>query len=200
MYQPTYCPYPVIETERLLLRKPTLKDTAEIFELCRRPETSRYSMWRPHINIAETREMIKEKLALVKRGQLPPFFAIEEKSTGAVLGTCSFVSADQFYKSIEIGYSILSDYWQQGYGTEVAWGLTGYAFDRMEAQRVFARVMTQNEASINLLQKIGFVLEGVLRKDGYFDGNVSDIAVFSMTDDEYFEIMERQEGVDCENA
>lgn len=193
MYQFSFSPYPIIETERLILRKPTLRDAEEIFELCRRPETSQYSYWRPHNNINETREMIKQKLSSIRHGKLPPFFAVEEKESGRVIGTCSYVSADEFYKSVEIGYSILSDCWGNGFGTEVAWGLTGYAFDRMEAQRVYARVLPDNIASLNLLQKLGFTFEAVLKKDFFFEGKVSDVAILSMTDDEYFEIIEETE-------
>ncbi|MBE6798942.1 MAG: GNAT family N-acetyltransferase [Ruminococcaceae bacterium] len=193
MYQFSFSPYPIIETERLILRKPTLRDAEEIFELCRRPETSQYSYWRPHNNINETREMIKQKLSSIRQGKLPPFFSVEEKESGRVIGTCSYVSADEFYKSVEIGYSILSDCWGNGFGTEVAWGLTGYAFDRMEAQRVYARVLPDNIASLNLLQKLGFTFEAVLKKDFFFEGKVSDVAILSMTDDEYFEIIEETE-------
>lgn len=186
MYQPAYAPYPIIETERLIVRKPTLRDAVDIFELCRRAETSRYSLWSPHNDISETREMIKNKLSEFRRGNIPPFFSVEEKETGRVIGTCSYVSADADYKVVEIGYSILSDCWNKGYGTEVAWALTGYAFDRIEAQRVFARVLPENAASVNLLTRLGFVLEGVLKKGYFFNGRVSDVAVLALTDDEYF--------------
>lgn len=195
MYQLSFSPYPIIETERLLLRKPNLKDAEEIFELCRRPETSQYSYWRPHNNVNETREMIKQKLSDIKKGTLPPFFAVEEKATGRVIGTCSYVSADAAYKSVEIGYSILSDCWGQGFGSEVAWGLVGYAFDRMEAQRVYARVLPENTASLKLLRNLGFFDEAVLKKDFFFEGKVSDVVLLAMTDDEYFEIIE---GTECE--
>ena len=195
MYEFTFVPYPIIETERLVLRKPTLRDTADVFELCRRTETSQYSCWRPHNSINETREMIRTKLSNIRRGNLPPFFSVEDKKTGRVIGTCSYVSADPFYKSVEIGYSILSDCWGRGFGTEVAWALTGYAFDRMEAQRVYARVLPDNMASFKLLEKLGFNCEAVLKKDYFFDGQVSDVCILAMTDDEYFKILESNEGI-----
>ena len=63
----------------------------------------------------------------------------------------------------------------------------------MEAQRVYARVLPDNIASLNLLQKLGFTFEAVLKKDFFFEGKVSDVAILSMTDDEYFEIIEETE-------
>ena len=39
---------------------------------------------------------------------------IEQKSTGNVIGTCSYVSFDDSYKVAEIGYSILRELWGRG--------------------------------------------------------------------------------------
>ncbi len=194
MYEPTFSPYPIIETERLILRKPTLRDSEGLFELCRRVETSKFSPWNPHKSLSETREMIKFKLSNVRKGIIPPFFAVEEKESGRIVGTASFVSTDESYKIIEIGYSVLSDCWGMGYGTEAAWGLTGYAFDRMEAQRVFAKVLPDNTASIAVLEKLGFTFESTVKKGFYFDETVSDVLIYAITDEEFYE-----EFAECED-
>lgn len=186
MYETVLFPYPVIETEHLILRKVKRSDAEYLFELCRREETSRFSLWRPHESIKDTKEFINYKLSELKKGRIPPFFAVEEKQSGRVIGTCSYVSADEFFKTVEIGYSVLSDCWNNGYGTEIAWGLTGYAFDRLGAQRVYARVLPENGASLRVLEKLSFEYEGTLKKDYYFDGKVSDVCVLAMTDDVYF--------------
>ena len=186
MYETVLFPYPIIETEHLILRKVRRRDAADLFELCRRPETSKYSMWSPHKSISDTKDFIAYKLSELRKGHIPPFFAVEEKESHRVIGTCSYVSADEYFKSVEIGYSVLSDCWNKGYGTEIAWGLTGYAFDRLDVQRVYARVLPENTASLRVLEKIGFEFEGTLKKDYYFDGKVSDVCILALTDDMYF--------------
>lgn len=191
MYETILFPYPVIETEHLVLRKMKRSDAAEVYELCRRPETSRYSLWNPHKSLQDTKEFISYKLSALRKGQIPPFFAVEEKESKRVIGTCSYVSADEYFKSVEIGYSVLSDCWNRGYGSEIAWGLTGYAFDRLEVQRVYARVLPENGASVRVLEKLGFEFEGTHKKDYYFDGRVSDVDIYAMTDDMYFSEVKR---------
>jgi ribosomal-protein-alanine N-acetyltransferase len=187
MYQDCFVPYPIINTDRLTIRRVQKSDASDLFELCRRPETSRFSMWSPHESINETKEYISFRISQLKKKQCT-FFVVELKETGRVIGTGSYVSIDENYKVAEIGYSILSDFWNNGFGTEVASALTGFAFDRIGVQRVFARVLPQNEASARVLEKIGFVFEGTHKKEFYYNGIISDVLVFAITDDEFYSL------------
>ncbi len=186
MYNEYFVPFPVIETERLKLRMVTKADAEDLYELCHRPETSRFSMWSPHESLSQTKEFIAYQISLFRKRKCM-FFAVEEKSTGRVIGTCSYVSIDTYYKKAEIGYSILSDLWNKGFATEVADALCGYAFDRIKVQRVYAKVLPQNTASARVLLKLGFELEGTLKKDFYYNGREDDVDIYGITDDVYFE-------------
>ena len=185
MYNEYFVPYPNIETDRLLIRMVKRKDANDLYELCRRPETSQFSLWSPHESLAETKEFINYQIARYRKRECM-FFCVEEKATGRVIGTCSYVSMDADYKIAEIGYSVLSDLWNKGFATEIADALTGYAFNRIGVQRVFARVLPQNTASHRVLYKLGFELEGVAKKGYYYKGRVDDVCVFGITDEEYF--------------
>lgn len=185
MYDSYFVPYPIIETERLIIRMVRKSDADDLFELCKRPETSRYSCWRPHRSLKETRDYISYRLTQYRK-RCCFFFVVEERVSKRVIGTCSYASFDEDYKIAEIGYSILSDKWNIGYATETAAALIGYAFNRIGVQRVFARVLPQNLASVRVLEKLGFVYEGTHKKDVFYDGRAEDVSVYAMTDDEYF--------------
>ena len=187
MYNEIFVPYPTIHTDRLILRMVKRQDAKDLFELCKRPETSKYSLWHPHKTIDDTRALINYQIARYRKRECT-FFVVEHKESGRVIGTCSYVSIEDNFKIVEIGYSILSDLWGQGYATEVADGLTGFAFDRIGAQRVYARVLPENGASSAVLQKIGFQYEGTLKKGYYFEGKVSDVEVYGITDDAFYEM------------
>jgi ribosomal-protein-alanine N-acetyltransferase len=161
-------------------------DVNDLFELCRRPETSMYSVWNPHKSINDTKDLISFRLSQYRKGQCT-FFVIEEKASGRVIGSCSYVTIDENYKSAEIGYSILSDRWNMGYATEAAAALIGFAFDRIGVIRVYAKVLPPNTASVRVLEKLGFQYEGTLKKAYYFEGKVSDINLFAITDDMYYQ-------------
>lgn len=185
MYEYYFVPYPVIETERLIIRMVRKSDANDLYELCRRPETSRYSAWSPHRSIKETRDYIAYRLAQYRKHACT-FFVVEQKGTGRVIGTCSYAYFDEEYKVSEIGYSVLSDEWNKGYATEIASALMGYAFNRIGVQRVFARVLPQNTASIRVLLKLGFEYEGTHKKEFYFNGKTADVCIYAITNDKYF--------------
>lgn len=185
-YNEYFVPYPKIETDRLLLRMVRRRDAEELYELCRRPETSRFSLWSPHGSLRETKNFIAYRLSQYRKRECM-FFVIEEKATGRVIGTCSYVSMDADYKIAEIGYSILSDLWNKGFATETAEALTGYAFNRIGVQRVFARVIPRNTASARVLLKLGFRFEGTQKKGFFYKNRIDDVNVYGITDDMYFE-------------
>ena len=62
--------------------------------------------------------------------------------------------------SVEIGYSSSPMYYRKGYSSEMMAALTLRALELPEVNRVFANVNEDNVASIGLLKKIGFQLQG----------------------------------------
>ena len=60
--------------------------------------------------------------------------------------------------------------WGQGYATEVWRALARYAFERLGLQRLWAGVVSENEASLRALQKVGFQVEGRLRRHHFIGG------------------------------
>ena len=191
MYNSVFVPYPEIYTDRLLLRMVRRSDDVDLFEHCRRPETSQYSLWSPHESIDVTRQLIAFQISQYKKRRCT-FFVVEHKESGRVIGTGSYVYIDENYKVAEIGYSIRSDCWGQGYATEVVDALTGFAFDRMLVQRVYARVLPENEASSAVLLKLGFEYEGTHKKEYYFEGKVSDVEIYAITDEMYWQLEEKK--------
>ena len=185
MYNEYFVPYPRIETDRLVIRMVKKQDAEDLYELCRRPETSMFALWSPHESLSETKEFINYQIARYRKKDCM-FFVVEEKESGRVIGTCSYVSMDADYKIAEIGYSVLSDVWNNGFATEIADALMGYAFNRIGVQRVFARVLPQNTASQRVLLKLGLEYEGTAKKGYYFNGRVNDVFTYGITDEEYF--------------
>jgi RimJ/RimL family protein N-acetyltransferase len=64
----------------------------------------------------------------------------------------------------ELGYWLGVRYRAKGYATEAARGLVRWAFQRWQLRRIYAQVLDGNRASIRVLEKIGFLREGVRRK------------------------------------
>lgn len=73
-------------------------------------------------------------------------------------------------KLAEIGYEIHPEQWRKGYTLEALSEVILYGFDVLGLTRIGAVVFIENEASNNLLEKVGFQKEGILKDYMYQDG------------------------------
>ena len=80
---------------------------------------------------------------------------------GEVAGSVSFIKQ---YKA-EIGYWLGEKYWRQGIMTEAVKLATKFGFKELKLKRIYAYVFPWNKASMRVLEKAGYNLEGILRKD-----------------------------------
>lgn len=82
----------------------------------------------------------------------------------AVGGIGLILNGDVYIKSAEVGYWVGEEYWGQGIATEAVRLMTEYAFYYFDLLRLYAEVFENNKASMRVLEKNGYYLEGVRRK------------------------------------
>jgi len=80
----------------------------------------------------------------------------------------------------EIGYNIHPDYRGKGLATLAVRLLTKYAFEKYRLKRMSAMGRLKNKASARVLQKAGYKLEGVLRKNKEIDGVFYDDFIYAV--------------------
>ncbi|WP_067705836.1 MULTISPECIES: GNAT family N-acetyltransferase [unclassified Erwinia] len=69
------------------------------------------------------------------------------------------------WRQAEVGYSLLSGHFNQGYGTEALSAMVDYLFETCEFHKLRAQVVEGNWPSRRVLEKNGFQLEGTLREN-----------------------------------
>jgi len=79
-------------------------------------------------------------------------------------------NSDVYYYSAEIGYWLGAAWWGQGIATEALRQMTEYAWYHFDIVRLYAEVFESNKASMRVLEKNGFYLEGVRRKAVFKNG------------------------------
>ncbi len=77
---------------------------------------------------------------------------------------------DIYRKSAEIGYWIGEPHWGKGIATNAIELITRYAFDELKLMRIFAGVFEYNVGSMRVLEKNGFMKEGVSKKAIFKNG------------------------------
>ena len=102
---------------------------------------------------------------------------VEEKVVGSI---GAFRKENIHVRTAEMGYYIAEEYWGQGIGTSAVKLLCGYLFENTDLLRIFAEPFAYNQASCRVLEKAGFTLEGVLRKNAVKNGRVLDMKMYSI--------------------
>jgi RimJ/RimL family protein N-acetyltransferase len=150
------------ETERLILRKPCMEDAPAIFtSYAQDLEVTRYMTWTPHKNIEETYGIMQIMLKSWEEGSAYSF-AIVPKDFNSVIGMIA-MHPDGF--KVEIGYVLARPYWGKGLVTEAARALTNWLLQQPDIYRVFATCDVENPASARVMEKVGMVREGLLRRN-----------------------------------
>jgi RimJ/RimL family protein N-acetyltransferase len=112
--------------------------------------------------------------------------AIVERQTGRIVGGSGLHRIDWGIRAFEIGYWIRQDAEGRGYITETVQLLTRLAFDELDANRVELRIDTRNIRSLRVGERLGFVLEGTLRRKlPAADGTAADMHVLALLPEEY---------------
>ena len=108
----------------------------------------------------------------------PTVWAIEVNGEAAG-GICVELHGDVERVSAEVGYWLGEAAWGQGIVTEALRAVTAEAFARFELTRIYALPFADNLASVRVLEKAGYVLEGHLRQSAIKDGQIRDQLLYA---------------------
>lgn len=179
-----YANMPVIETERLILRKLTMEDAVDVFEYASEPLVSRFVPWEMHKSVEDSREFLRFILnGYEKNNKLT--WGIELKSEQKMIGTIDYVKwTDKHYRA-EIAYALSHHYWGKGFTHEAAHGLMEFGFEKMALNKIEALIMPENFQSQRVLEKLGMSKEGVARQHFLLKGELVDLAMYSVLKKEF---------------
>jgi RimJ/RimL family protein N-acetyltransferase len=146
---------PVLETERLTLRRPRLEDAGALATLANDRRIAENTLRLPHpYALADAQAFITTANA----GDDETVFLITGRS-GAILGACGIAALDG--ETPEIGYWLGVPFWGNGYATEAARALIDHAFGDLGYEVLQGGARVSNPASRRVLEKCGFQWTGV---------------------------------------
>lgn len=171
--------FPEIYTERLYLRKLSLKDAETLFKYWSDPEVTKYLNITTFKDIEQAYSMIRLLNSLYNNKD-GIRWAIATKKDNIVIGTCGYNNWIRKSSRGEIGYELGKEYWGNGYATEAIKEIIKYGFKSMNLNRIEAFTVPEATSSINLLKKLGFKKEGMLRQYGYWNMRYWDENIYSL--------------------
>lgn len=128
-----------------------------------------------------TRSHAEEFIKRIKGVTPATNFAIDVE--GEAVGGIGLVLHDDVERcSAEIGYWLGESFWGRGIMTAALVTVTEFAFKEFNLTRVFAVPYARNAASLRILEKAGYLFEGVMRRSAIKDGVVLDQLMYAKTD------------------
>lgn len=108
-------------------------------------------------------------------------FAFAIVCDGKVAGSVSVFRRDNIHrKTGELGYYLGEKYWNKGVTTAAVKAICKLVFENSDIIRIFAEPFARNAPSCRVLEKAGFVCEGVLKCDAVKNGVVEDVKIYAL--------------------
>ena len=143
--------FPILVTERLILRQLSDSDVQEIFRLRSDASINKYLDRKPSENLGDALEFIKK----IKANSFS-YWGIVQKGSERLVGTICLFDISEELKKCEIGYELLPEHQGKGIMTEAAKKVIEHSFLTLGLNTMEAYTHKDNKGSTNLLKVLGF--------------------------------------------
>jgi [ribosomal protein S5]-alanine N-acetyltransferase len=168
-----------IESRRLLLRLVAQADLPALMHVNGDAEVTRFLPYATWHSMADAQAWYQRMFSLQAAGAAWQF-VIADKASGTAIGTCLLFRFDAGSARAELGYVLGRAHWGKGLMHEALSALITEAFGGLSLRRLEAEVDPRNQVSARLLQRLGFVKEGLLRQRWVTKGVPTDVEVHGL--------------------
>ncbi len=168
---------PIIKKKNFILRPFKKGDEFSLKENINNKKIAKNTKRIPYpYTLKDAKNWIKKNLKEYKKKK-PKIINFVIEIDGKVAGSVGFSEIEAF--KAEISYWLAEKYWNRGIMTEAVKLITKYGFKKLKLKRIYARVFKFNQASKRVLEKGGYKLEGLMKKDVQKDGKYFNIYIFA---------------------
>ena len=157
----------ILETERLVLDELTAgRDELFIFQLLNEPGFLENIGDREIYDLEAASAYIENRQGRSYQENGFGLWRVTSRETGESLGLCGLVRRDGL-DFPDVGYAFLESAWSKGYAREAAIATVAYARDSLGMRTLAAITKPDNQASIHVLEKVGFRFQGMINVPGH---------------------------------
>ena len=183
--QQIYSHFPLLQTDRLVLRNLRPQDAPAILRIFGDPEVTRYYDLDTFADLTQVADLI-ERFKQRYLNQIGIRWGIARKDAEAdLIGTCGYNIWIQDHARGVIGYDLARDMWRQGIMSEALDAVVRFGFVEMGINRIETPVFAENAASRRLLEKLNFKSEGTLREYEFLKGRFVDLEMYALLQKEW---------------
>jgi ribosomal-protein-alanine N-acetyltransferase len=173
--------FPELSTNRFILQQVLPEDQQFVFDGLSHPDVIPFYGVRYESFEATKKQMEWYKKIFVERTGVP--WKIIDKKTGERIGVVAYYFYKPEHKKAEVGFWILPQCWNKGITTEVLRPVIDYCQEKKDIHRLEAFVEEGNVASSRVLEKVGFVYEGMMRECEIKNGKYISVLIYALLTD-----------------
>lgn len=177
-------PQPELHTPRLHLREVRSDDALALYAIHSDAQVMRYWSYPAWTQLAQAQAKVDE-IARQRREQDILVWAIAETDSDLLIGTVAVFAWNSEQGRAEIGYSLHRDWQGRGLASEALQPVIEHLFNERGMRRLEADIDPRNRPSCRLVEKFGFVQEGLLRQRWQLNGELCDSALYGLLRQDY---------------
>ena len=155
---------PLLTGNNIKLRPLKRADIPSLIENANHPAIAKFIPPIPNPYTAVEARKWVNKVHLGARKDTIYQFGIEANDSEGITGMIGLNNVNRTDSNAEIEYWLGKKYWGRGYASEATYLILKFAFKTLRLRRVYAVTISINHRSVNLLEKHGFMREGVWRQ------------------------------------
>jgi RimJ/RimL family protein N-acetyltransferase len=169
----------IVHSNRLTLRLLEHNDLHDLLEVHASDEVTRYLPFDAWTSMVDAKTWYQRTMLRHGEGSAMQF-VMQHRDEGRVIGTALLFHFEEESRRAEIGYVLGRPYWGKGFAHEGVGALLEFAFEDLNLRRLEAEIDPHNVASGEVLRKLGFTQEGLLRERWSLKGRISDSALYGL--------------------
>lgn len=173
----SFTPFPVIATEKLILRRISSEDQHDLFQMRKDPRMHEHTDTKPDEKLTDTLLYIEKMKQGVAENKWI-IWAIEHRSSQKVIGTISVWGLNSEQRSGQLGYGIIPEYQGRGLMKEALLSVIDHSFKVIKLRTLEAYTEEANVASIKLLESCHFKEQKRVEDKGYIQDRIYKMIVY----------------------
>ena len=179
-----FAAFPVLTTERLILRELRRSDAADVLVFRGDPIVQKYDD--PVIHTEAEAQTFIDELHEEYRARAGINWAVTRSDLDVVVGIFSLHHWSRHHRRAEAGYGLARACWGQGIASEALRAILRFGFGQLDLNRIYAQTIADNHESVRLLERLGFRREGTFRRHSWEDdGTFHDSAMYGLLREEF---------------
>jgi ribosomal-protein-alanine N-acetyltransferase len=180
MLQVNFTKFPILETERLVLREHAPSDAEMLFAMRTNEDVMRYIDRERPKDLDTIKAFIDKIIISFENGESLAWVIALKENPEKMIGSVGYWRTDYANHRAEMGYMLLPNFWRKGIISEALSKTLTFGFEKVNLHSISANINPKNDASRQILLKHGFEKEAYFKQDYYFNGKFLDSEIYGL--------------------